>query len=329
LPAGATVICGSVATHGIRAPVAAVLRVRNERTSRPRRSRWLEASVRVPTDLADRVGTLLVEAGSQGVVTGVRELARGARARTHDVVRAYFPSAEPVRARLAVHGALGRLGTRRAPAISWRELDAQLWEMDWREHFQPVDVGRTLAVVPPWDRTPHPGRRRVVIHPGMAFGTGQHETTLSVLETIEAMASPPPRSALDVGTGTGILAIALAKLGTRRVEAIDTDPQALLAARDNVRRNRVGERVRLSARPLEASGARHPFVVANLFADVLVALAPTLAARVAPAGLLVTSGVLRAQQGRIRRAFGAPHWSVERVVRRGTWVTTVFRRSAA
>lgn len=291
--------------------------------------------MRVPADAAERVGTLLVEAGSHGVVTGVRELARGARVRRYETVRGFFPAAEPVRARLAVRAALSRT---RDPAVQrarvgWRELDARLWEMDWREHFQPVLAGRSLVVVPPWSRARFGARRRVVIHPGMAFGTGQHATTLACLETLERLATPPPASALDVGTGTGVLAIALAKLGTRRVLAIDTDPQAIAAARANVRRNRLGGRVRLSSMPLDAArttrarrATRHPLVVANLFIDVLVALEPALANAVAPGGSLVTSGVLRVQQGRLRAAFAAPRWRFRGTARRGTWITSVFER---
>ncbi len=298
--------------------------------TRGARAAWLEAAVRVPVDAAERVGTLLVEAGSHGVVTAVRELARGARVRRYETVRGFFPADDAVRARLAVRAALNRgadAGLRRA-RIAWRELDARLWEMDWREHFQPVAAGRSLVVVPPWNRQRFGARRRIVIHPGMAFGTGQHATTLSCLEALERLAAPPPVRALDVGTGTGILAIALAKLGVRHVLAVDTDPQAIAAARANVRRNGVARRVRLSSVALDARAAARPFplVVANLYIDVLVALEPTLARVVAPGGALVTSGVLRAQQARLRRAFAAPRWRTARATRHGAWVTSVFTR---
>lgn len=323
---------------------------------RPARARatWLEAAVRVPIAVADRIGTLLVEAGSHGVVTGVRELARGARVHRYETVRGFFPAREPVRARLAVRAALSRAGDpglRRARVI-WRELDAKLWEMDWREHFQPVLAGRGLAVVPPWNREAHGGRRRVVIHPGMAFGTGQHATTLACLEALERLTDPPPARALDVGTGTGVLAIAAAKLGVRDVLAVDTDPQAIAAARANVRRNGLRARVHLATGPLEralrtprpraggapararAGGGRgrapramtFPLVVANLYVDALVALEPTLAGAVASGGVLVTSGVLRAQQGRLRAAFARPRWRLRSAKRSGAWVTSVFER---
>lgn len=300
--------------------------------SRASRSVWLEAAIRVPIEAADKVGALLIEAGSQGVITGVRELARGARRKTHETVRGYFPSREPVRARLAVRAALTRArdaGVRRA-SVGWRELDASLWEMDWRQHFQPVRAGRSLVVVPPWDRDDHDGRRRVVIHPGMAFGTGQHATTLGCLEALESLAHPAPARALDVGTGTGVLAIALAKLGVRKVVGLDLDPQAITAARGNVRRNAIKGRVALACRGLEeavpAGGRGYPLVVANLYVDALAELAPAIAARVAPGGHLVTSGVLRSQQGRVRASYGAPDWKLVTAKRRGAWVTSIFQR---
>jgi ribosomal protein L11 methyltransferase len=301
------------------------------------RARWLEAAVRVPAAAADTVGALLIEAGSQGVITGVRELTYGTRRRTHETVRGFFPSREPVRARLAVRAALTRArdaGVRRA-TVSWRELDARLWEMDWRVHFQPVRAGRSLVVVPPWDRDAHGGRRRVVIHPGMAFGTGQHATTVGCLEALEGLAVPPPARALDVGTGTGVLAIALAKLGVKSVVGIDLDPQAISAARGNVRRNAVGGRVRLTCAPLERAvpvprnGGGYPLVVANLYVDALVELAPAVAARVAAGGHLVTSGVLRSQQARVRGAYAPPLWRLVSAKRRGAWVTSIFHRDAA
>jgi ribosomal protein L11 methyltransferase len=269
------------------------------------------------------------------VITGVRELTYGARRRTHETVRGFFPSREPVRARLAVRAALTRardVGVRRA-TVSWRELDGRLWEMDWRVHFQPVRAGRSLVVVPPWDGGAHGGRRRVVIHPGMAFGTGQHATTLGCLEALERLATPPPKRALDVGSGTGVLAIALAKLGVKKVLALDLDPQAISAARGNVRRNALGGRVRLSCATLEqavpsAREGRYPLAVANLFVDALVELAPALSDRVALGGHLVTSGVLRSQQARVRGAYARPLWRLVGAKRRGAWVTSIFERSA-
>jgi ribosomal protein L11 methyltransferase len=190
------------------------------------------------------------------------------------------------------------------------------------------------VVVPPWDRATHAGRTRVVIHPGMAFGTGQHATTLGCLEALERIAIPPPQRALDVGTGTGVLAIALAKLGVKNVLGIDLDPQAITAARGNVRRNAVGGRVRLACAPLDDAvpmprrGGGYPLVVANLYVDVLVELAPSLATRVDPGGHLVTSGVLRSQQARVRAAYPRPLWRLAGAKRRGAWVTSVFERSA-
>jgi ribosomal protein L11 methyltransferase len=287
-------------------------------------SRWLEVALRVGVEDAERLGALLVDAGSLGVITGVRELARGARRRTHETVRGFFPSDDPVRARLAVHAAVNRLG--RPVQAHWLELDSRLWEMDWREHFRPIRAGRSLVVVPPWDRAHHGKRRRIVIHPGMAFGTGQHATTLACLEAIEDLTATPPARALDLGTGTGVLALALARRGVRRVDAIDTDPQAVAAARDNVRRNRLGERIRVSSRPLRPPARPYPLAVANIYVDALVALEPTLAATVAPGGHLVASGVLRAQQGRLRNAYGPARWRLVRARRLGSWVTTIFAR---
>jgi ribosomal protein L11 methyltransferase len=137
----------------------------------------------------------------------------------------------------------------------------------------------------------------------MAFGTGQHETTRTCLEEIEAaVATGAVRSALDVGTGTGVLAAALARLGVVRVVALDTDPAVLPVARANLARNRAAA-VLVLAGGVAALRARFDLVVANLLADALVAEAPALTALLEPSGRLVVSGVLDAQAADVVAAF--------------------------
>jgi ribosomal protein L11 methyltransferase len=177
------------------------------------------------------------------------------------------------------------------------------WEGVYRAHHRPMAIGRRLLIAPPWDVPDAPGREVLVIEPGMAFGTGQHATTRTCLEAIETLVTDGGiASALDVGTGSGVLAAALSRLGVARVVALDVDAAVLPTARDNLMRNGAA-RVALFAGT--AGGVRGAFdlVVANILADTLVTEAAALVARVAPRGHLVLSGLLAEQVDRVLGAF--------------------------
>ena len=176
------------------------------------------------------------------------------------------------------------------------------WEAAFRLHHRPLVIGRRLLVAPPWDVPEAPDREVLVIEPGMAFGTGQHDTTRTCLEEIEtAVAEREVRSALDVGTGSGVLAMALARLGVPRVVALDLDAAVLPLARENLARNGAGA-VLLAAGTVGAVRGRFDLVVANLLADVLIDEASALAATVAPGGRLIVSGILDSQADTVAAA---------------------------
>ena len=176
------------------------------------------------------------------------------------------------------------------------------WEAAFRRHHRPLVIGRRLLVAPPWDVPDAPGREVLVVDPGMAFGTGQHETTRACLEEIEtAVVERQVRSALDVGTGSGVLAMALARLGVPRVVALDLDSRVLPLARENLVRNGA-EAVMLAAGTVGAVRGRFDLVVANLLADVLIDEAPALAATVAQGGRLIVSGILDTQTDTVAAA---------------------------
>jgi ribosomal protein L11 methyltransferase len=178
------------------------------------------------------------------------------------------------------------------------------WGEGWKKHFVPLDVGR-VRIRPSWiDAPPPPGAVEVVLDPGMAFGTGSHPTTSLCLAALSSLlAQRPGASVLDVGTGSGILAIAAHKLGARAVAANDDDPQAVEVARENARRN--GARVELAAVPLDRIPGTYDVVVANILANTLVELAPGIAAKLAPGGVVLLSGILGPQEAEVRSAYRA------------------------
>jgi ribosomal protein L11 methyltransferase len=185
----------------------------------------------------------------------------------------------------------------------------EAWASAWQQSFPAREVGRRLLVLPPWIEPPARAdgvpRLTVIIEPGRAFGTGHHGTTEGCLVLLEeALAAAPDAATLDIGTGTGILAIAALKLGAPTVLAIDVDPDAVSAAQVNAGRNGcAGLAVRL-AEPQEIPD-RFPLVLANLLTHTHLALAPQYARLVAPGGSLVLGGMLQDEDGRVSQALAA------------------------
>ena len=249
-------------------------------------ARWLELSVQAQGPVQDTISSFLVENGSTGVVCGERSL------------RAFFPEAvDDAALRLVVRRYLrglrdifpdGLVGRTR-----WRVIAEKNWHDGWRHHFKSRRIGKRLLVTPPWSRAAENRRHVIVIEPAMAFGTGTHETTRSCLEFIDELcAEAVPAKALDVGTGSGVLAMAMARLGVRQVLALDNDPVALEAARANLTLNGLEGAVTLSDTGVGRVRRRFPLVVANIILETLVELAGPLNRRVAAGGSLVLSGLL-------------------------------------
>jgi ribosomal protein L11 methyltransferase len=190
-------------------------------------------------------------------------------------------------------------------SIRVRRVATADWARRWREGIEPLAVGERLWICPSWKAAPPPGRVVVVVDPGMAFGTGHHASTRGCLVSLEAaVRRSRVHRALDVGTGSGILAIALAKLGVTEVVAVDTDPLALAVASENFERNSVAAGVRPTSSLDEVEG---PFdlVLANLFTNLLVNLAPRLTALLGSRGLLICSGFLADDGAAVEQAYAA------------------------
>ncbi len=178
----------------------------------------------------------------------------------------------------------------------------QDWSEIWKQGLGPLEVGRVL-VRPTWVAKAAPeGRVEVVLDPGMAFGTGAHPTTALCLAALsDLLAERPGASVLDVGTGSGLLAIAAKKLGAGRVAANDSDPAAVRVARENASQN--GVSLELTGDPLPAIAGRFDAVVANILANTLVELAPQIAEKLAPGGAVILAGILAPQEAEVRAAY--------------------------
>ncbi|HSH71410.1 MAG TPA: 50S ribosomal protein L11 methyltransferase [Deferrisomatales bacterium] len=215
------------------------------------------------------------------------------------------------------------------PTWHWEREEGEPWRDAWKEHFRPALLSPRLAVCPSWCEPPvyAAGVEVLRLDPGRAFGTGTHETTRLCLRLLDRrLAEMPVQSCLDVGCGSGILSVAVARLGVSRVVALDIDPQAAAATRENAACNGVERRVAVLCGDLRAVAGSYPLVVANILYQILLGLAPVLTARVAPGGVLVLSGLLEAELGSAARVYGAQGLSELAREVDGEWGALVLER---
>lgn len=183
------------------------------------------------------------------------------------------------------------------------------WAENWKQNFSTLRIGRQLVIKPTWETFSAQENDRVIeIDPGMAFGTGTHGTTLLCLETIAELfeGETPPDSLLDVGTGSGILALGAAALGCQRILACDIDEEACRVAQQNIAANNYSEQIEVTAQPLEQLTGQFDLVVANILAEENVRLGQALLDRLATGGHLILSGILREKEEYVRQGF-APY----------------------
>ena len=211
--------------------------------------------------------------------------------------------------------ACAAIGLARVPAWAAEAVAEQNWVQLTQSQFDPIRVSQRLWIVPSWHDAPDPAAVNLVLDPGMAFGTGSHPTTRLCLEWLERNVAEGC-SVLDYGCGSGILAIAAARLGAGRVAGVDIDPQAVDAARANAERNRVTAVFAESTLPV---AAEYDLVVANILSNPLRVLAPAICAHVRSGGRLALSGILREQADEIRAIY-APWVPLEVADVREDWV---------
>ena len=252
---------------------------------------WLAVNMEIDAALAGPLSDALLEAGAQSV--------------TIDRPDAHRPS---VNALLALHTDVAALLARAAghcrlaevPAFAVARIEDADWVRRTQAQFPPLAIGERLWIGANWHRAP-PDRLVVRLDPGLAFGTGSHPTTRLALQFLESHIQGD-ESVLDYGCGSGILAIAAARLGAARIDATDVDPQAIETTTQNAFANTVSVRAML---PDDLTPATYDLVISNILAQPLIVLAPLLAARVKRGGRLALSGVLESQAGELADAYAA------------------------
>lgn len=322
---------------------------------------WLELSVEVDNEAVEAVSELLARYGYNGGVVVEPAWTPGDEGPEfrYDparpvMLRTYVPldaASEEVRQRIAQ--GLHYLGQMRPIGpLQTRTLEEEDWANAWKEHYTVLRVGARTVIVPSWlAYDPQPDDLVISMDPGMAFGTGLHPTTQLCLHLLEQYARPGLRT-LDLGCGSGVLAIAAARLGAAPVLALDNDPVAVQVAAENVQRNGVADRVVVaegslgagqqmghwlsgdfgeqtaSAGPQLAAPGAQPFdlIAANLIAKVLVILAADLAVALAPGGLLISSGIIDTREADVVAAFETAGLRQIERHQEGEWIALVHTR---
>lgn len=253
--------------------------------------------VDVAPDDVDETSALLFELGAEGVeerdeTTLVKNAAGG-----KVTLVAAFPTREDA------DEAILQLEASLSPR--YEEVVGDAWRDAWKEHYKPYAIAEGLVVRPPWEAyEAKPGEKVLELEPGRAFGTGLHETTRLVARAIKAHASEVQgKLAIDVGCGSGILALAAVALGAARAVAIDNDPEAIDVTRENAERNGLTKEIEASTTDVAALAETAPLVLANIEARVLIPMAEDLKRRVASGGLLLLSGILVPQKDEVRAAY--------------------------
>lgn len=302
--------------------------------------RWLELTVTCDNEAVEAVSEILGRVSQGTAVRPTRlirdpadELSAREDATAPYEITAHIPEDEAAPAAVeSTERALWHLqafGLRPVGELKVRSVDDADWTDAWKAGYVRQRIGR-VVIVPSWlDEPIGPDEVALRLDPGMAFGTGLHPTTRGCLTLLQEI-SPMPSVVLDVGSGSGILALAALRLGAERAVCYDTDPLAVAATLANAAANGLADRVtaNLGSLPPEPSGEPYPVVLANLVAAVLIDLAEPLAAHTAAGGTLLASGIIDTRAGEVLTALSAAGFVSDQRLDDGEWVSLRLRNLA-
>ncbi len=292
---------------------------------------WWEASISFPIQLKDIILGIIYDEDTKGIVEPVSDEGE------ISLLKAYFESDnfEPVGKRLreSIDKKAISPEHRKQITVSGSKIEDKNWGCSWAEHFRPVNVGKKLVISPPWiEYTGSDKRKNIAIYPGMAFGTGTHESTRLCLNMIEFAVSEYVKktadSLLDIGTGSGILSISAFKLGFKRCRGIDIDDEAIRNARHNLRINGIGRGVNFTkGTPESIRLIKYSFVAANMVLNEHKGVSPYYEKLTRKGGYLAISGILKNQRRDFMKLNGiGDFFKNERAFREGEWCGLLLRR---
>ena len=262
---------------------------------------WQKIIVHSPVPISESIASFIADLTGGGV-----EIADDRDSADHVYILGYLETDDPtlsdklaaVRSYLIdIHRQLPQYPQ---ASLELDEIENQDWHRKWKESFKPFRLSANIIVKPSWEEySPSPDEKVIEIDPGMAFGTGLHASTRLATELMEShLNSNPsvPQNVLDVGTGTGILAIGAALLGCKKIAAIDNDPEAITAAVDNITANQLADIIEASTTDLAELTGPYEMILANIIHNTLVEMAPTLANLLTSGGILIMAGILTGAQ---------------------------------
>lgn len=310
---------------------------------------WAEVSVDTSHEATDLVSEILQELGAAGVViedpallneyirSGLWDYTDLKESEETEVVRvkAYWALDEELEGKLQCLAArLDGLASngidKGAGAVSWKAVADEDWAETWKEFFHTEKIGARTVIKPTWEEYEAKAEEIVVeLDPGAAFGTGQHATTSLCIRALEELVRPG-MTVFDVGTGSGVLAIVAAKLGAKRVEAVDFDPVAVRVARENVRQNGAEDVVSTERSDLLKSVAgKADLIIANIIADIIVRLFGEVEGSLAAGGTMLLSGIIEDRLPDVVEAAARHGFAVEKIEQEKGWAAVIVKGGGA
>lgn len=309
-------------------------------------SNWIEVNVAVTHEAVEVVSEILTEAGSKGVAiedpklindlrnSGTWELCDIPEQQNTEVVTVsgYYADDEKLQNRLAeIEAGLAeveeRIGKYRFGNTRFRKVSEQDWANEWKQYFHVTHVGQSLVIKPSWEEyIAKEGEHVIEIDPGMAFGTGTHHTTNMMMERLEKV-MPQDATVFDVGTGSGILAIAAALCGAKEVKAVDIDGVAVRVARENVADNHLSDKIEVREGDLlHGTEGKADVIIANIIADIIIMLLKDIPLKLNDNGIFLASGIIEERVADIEAEAAKEGLKVDAIDHRGGWVVMQFSK---
>ena len=301
---------------------------------------WIEVNVQVTHEAVEVVADILTAAGTSGVAiedpqlinnlrnSGTWELCDIPEQENTEIVTvsAYYADDEKLQDRLKqIESELAaveeRIGSFRFGNIRFRSLSEKDWANEWKQYFHVTHVGESLVIKPSWEEyTPKEGEHVIKIDPGMAFGTGTHHTTNMCMARLEKVL-PANAEVFDVGTGSGILAIAAALLGAKSVKAVDIDAVAVRVARENIADNGLEDKIEVKEGDLlRGTEGQADVIIANIIADIIIMLLKDIPGKLKNDGIFLASGIISDRRADVEAAAAEVGMKVDHVDEKGGWV---------
>ncbi|MEG0797430.1 MAG: 50S ribosomal protein L11 methyltransferase [Acidaminococcaceae bacterium] len=308
--------------------------------------RWIEVSIQTTHEATEAVADIFHSLGAGGVVIEDPELLNNLRnSNTWElcgipeqknpeivVVTAYFPDDDTLRQRLntvesEMQAIEQRIGVCRFGNTRFRNVSEHDWANEWKQYFHVTRIGEQLVIKPTWeDYVALPQDKVIEIDPGMAFGTGTHHTTCMCMCRLEKVINKEA-TVFDVGTGSGILAIAAALLGAKTVKAVDIDGTAVRVATENVALNHLTGRIDVKKGDLlHGTEGQADVIIANIIADIIILLLPEVLPKLKPGGVFLASGIIVDRAAEVTQAARENGLTVEAIDTQGGWVVMQMRK---